>query len=30
MPLNVHINPERVIGQHSPMRYGHFIERYGS
>ena len=28
MSLNVHINPDRVIGQRSPMLYGHFIEHF--
>ena len=28
MPLNVHINPERMIGRRSPMLYGHFIEHF--
>lgn len=28
MSLNIHINPDRVIGQRSPMLYGHFIEHF--
>ena len=28
MPLNVHINPDRLIGVRSPMLYGHFIEHF--
>ncbi|MBQ2952213.1 MAG: alpha-N-arabinofuranosidase [Clostridia bacterium] len=28
MPLNVHITPKRVVGQRSPMLYGHFIEHF--
>ncbi len=28
MPLNVHINPRRIVGQRSPMIYGHFIEHF--
>ena len=28
MPLNVHITPRRIIGQRSPMIYGHFIEHF--
>ena len=28
MPLNVHITPDRVVGQRSPMLYGHFIEHF--
>ena len=28
MSLNVHINPDRVIGQRSPLLYGHFIEHF--
>ena len=28
MSLNVHITPDRVIGQRSPMLYGHFIEHF--
>lgn len=28
MPLNVHITPRRIIGQRSPMLYGHFIEHF--
>ena len=28
MFLNVHITPKRIIGQRSPMLYGHFIEHF--
>ncbi len=28
MPLTVHFNSDRVIGQRSPMLYGHFIEHF--
>ena len=29
MVLNVHITPDRVIGQRSPMLYGGFLARGG-
>lgn len=28
MALNVHVNPDRIVGQRSPMLYGHFIEHF--
>lgn len=28
MPLNVLVNPARVIGQRNPMLYGHFLEHF--
>ena len=28
MSLNIHVNPARVLGQRSPMLYGHFLEHF--